>query len=107
MGVDQTDVFPGLNGEFQITVYENENYFALERGPSGEWKFTREENDEEVESISELTDEEVLTKLKSALCTWLDFYQIGTGIVSERDSTTSPSSLHELTEEYPLLAANA
>src|SRR5436853_124919 len=47
-GFYKTDVFPGLGGEIQTTIYAEDNYFAFERERSGMWSLTHERNDEEI-----------------------------------------------------------
>jgi hypothetical protein len=103
-GHSQTDAFPGLDGEIQLTVYEGKNYFSFERESTGKWSISHEVDHNEVELLSGLNLEKVtdyLSSISSKLCTLSDYYQgntIGTRYViasttwrSSRDLTEFPS----------------
>jgi hypothetical protein len=103
-GYSRTDAFPGLDGEIQITIYEDDHYFAFEREASGEWSVMHETNGE-VNTVSGLNFEKVikyLTSINSKLCNVSDYYRgetIGTRHVE--DSMTWRSN-HDMME-YPSL----
>lgn len=76
-GLFQTDAFPGLDGEIQVTVYSDSHYFQFERAPGGDWEITHEDNDEEIESVPGRNFDEIkayVSTLKSKLCDASDFY---------------------------------
>jgi hypothetical protein len=74
-GFTETDAFPGLSGEIQVTAYWNENYFEFTREPDGRWTFIHENSDEEKESGSNLSREYATTiaaNLRDQICNTSD-----------------------------------
>src|SRR5258708_5865109 len=95
-GFYETNAFPGLDGEIQITVYEDSDYFSFEREPSGDWIISHEQNGTEIELLENQNLKQVsqyTNTLRSRLCSASAFYRgIITGIETENDSMIWPSS---------------
>ncbi len=105
-GCFNTDVFPGLNGELQITVYSGKDCVIFERSIEGLWDVTHEINDEESESVQGLSLQEAVehaSVLKSKLCNASASYRsVIIGTKSGTASTIWPSSPLARMEEFPL-----
>lgn len=76
-GCDQTNAFPGPNGEIQITVYNQQDCFEFERDQTGQWAVIHEQNGIETESTECLSLEQVVERvrvMKSTICNAYAFY---------------------------------
>lgn len=63
LGSVQTDAFPGINGEIQVTIYHGPTYLELTIEPNGSITFVREENDAETEYQQDLSSQEADERL--------------------------------------------
>jgi len=84
-GFYETDAFPGLSGEVQVTAYWKDDYFEFTREKEGEWSFIHERLDEIIEETYSLNTpqlESIVESLHERICNTSDFCQenIGTGV---------------------------
>jgi len=79
----RTDAFPGLNGEIQLTIYSNNDYFEFTREPTGKWTFVHEHLEAEVDVVGELTltdlQEKIVGSLEERICNTSELYHENTG----------------------------
>jgi len=106
-GFAQTDAFPGPNGEIQITVYDQCDYFEFERDQNGHWTIIHERNGLEAEPIECLGLDQVIAlarTMKSTICDASTFYRrLITGTPQSNVSTVWHSERLPRMVAYPSL----
>jgi hypothetical protein len=108
-GFFETDAFPGLSGEVQLTADFNNDYFEFTREPNGEWSFIHEHSDDVItESYAlNLTEvENIAGGLHERICNTSDLYHENIGTNDTRGLPALLSS-HQAMVEYPLLNRTA
>ena len=110
-GFYDTNAFPGLNGEIQVTVYQDNDYFQFEVSPDNSWSIIHEQAGTEIERIENQNLEQAIDYakgIKSKLCSALDSYQYTlTGTLTGGDLTTWLLSPTEKMEEFQFLTETA
>jgi hypothetical protein len=89
-GFTETDAFPGLSGEIQVTAYWNEDYFEFTRESDGTWTFIHENSDEEKDTGSNLSLEyatKIAANLRDQICNTSELFHEDIGTINFRGST--------------------
>lgn len=98
----ETDAFPGLNGEIQLTAYDASHCFEFTRARTGEWTFIHEEGWDEIVEIENLDFQqasEIVGSLRQRIWNTCTSWRDNIGIDTENAFEVWPLSLQIQTEE--------
>lgn len=106
-GFFETNAFPGLDGEIQMTVYSEHDYFQFERDSGGVWEIIHEQAGATLESLAGLDFEHVVEFVKTMRQklwnAFASYHSMRIGIELGGNSATLHSGPTKMIEAYPSL----
>lgn len=103
-GFNETDAFPGLSGEIQVTAYWEDDYFEFTREANGLWTFVHEHVDDRLckekgLSLGGVID--IAVNLSQKICNMSESCRGNSGIPESADFRVLPSDPPVTEVEYP------
>lgn len=105
-----TDVFPGISGEIQLSVYHKNHYLEFIVEPNGAITYARESDDQEIEYEEGIRIENAIEKLNNLVEEiWPNTSEHYTPDIltkSEKDSSVWHSKIHQAVEsQFSIVSA--